>query len=91
MFARTPFGDRIPAVQRLSADPRGRLWIERAGTVWGRPGPLDVLAADGSYVGTLAGEALPVAWGPGGLAAALERDAQGRTFVSVRRLPAALR
>lgn len=89
MFANTPFGN-VPAVQRLTVDPRGRLWIERAGPVWGRPGPVDVVGADGAYLGTLA-EALPAAWGPGGLVASLERDAARRTFVSVRRLPASLR
>jgi hypothetical protein len=90
MFANTPFGN-VPAVQRITVDPRGRMWIERAGPVWGRPGPVDVVGADGAYLGTIA-EPLPVAWGPNGLAASLERDAEGRTTtVSVRRLPASLR
>jgi hypothetical protein len=83
-----PFAPVMPVIQRVAADPAGRLWIQRAGPVWGEDGPIDVLRADGSYLGTLAASPMPAAVSRGGLAAYLA-PATGR--VEVRRLPSALR
>lgn len=56
-----------------------------------RRGPIDVLTADGRYLGTLADARMPAAFGPGGLAAYVESDAQDVPTVVVRRLPEGLR
>ena len=60
---------------------------------WRTPGPIDVVTADGRYVGTFATEAtaLPDAFGPDGMAAFIELDEFDVASVVVRRLPAAVR
>jgi hypothetical protein len=80
-----PFATTLPTIQRLVADPAGRLWIQRTGAVWGADGPIDVVRADGTYVGTLPAGPLPAAFSRGGLAAYIDG-----ARVRVQRLPAAL-
>jgi len=60
---------------------------------WHTPGPIDVVTADGRYVGTFATEAtaLPDAFGPDGMAAFIELDEFDVASVVVRRLPAGVR
>ena len=60
---------------------------------WRSPGPIDVVTADGRYVGTLTTEstAMPDAFGPDGMAAFIELDELDIASVVVRRLPAAVR
>ena len=60
---------------------------------WSTPGPIDVVTADGRYVGTFAAEAtaLPDAFGPDGMAAFIELDELDVASVVVRRLPGAVR
>lgn len=60
---------------------------------WSTPGPIDVVTADGRYVGTFATEAtaLPDAFGPDGMAAFIELDEFDVASVVVRRLPSAVR
>ncbi len=56
-----------------------------------RPGPIDVLTADGRYLGTLAEARMPAAFGPGGLAAYVEWNDLDVPTVVVRRLPEGIR
>ena len=56
-----------------------------------RPAPIDILTPDGAYVGTLANAAMPVAFGPDGLAAWLEINELDVPVVVVRRLPEGVR
>jgi hypothetical protein len=51
----------VPAVQWLTVDPAGRLWVSRSadGT---EPSQVDVLSRDGRYEGTLEEAVLPVAF-----------------------------
>ncbi len=60
---------------------------------WRTPGPIDVVTADGRYVGSFATEAtaLPDAFGPDGMAAFIELDEFDVASVVVRRLPVAVR
>jgi hypothetical protein len=90
-FAEPEFSALLPVVQRLTVDRKGRLWIERAPPVWGQPGPVDVVTADGTYLGTLRGEPVPRAFSSGGLTAAVLPGPSGEPRVVVRRLPEALR
>lgn len=81
------FADVIPAVQNLRVDGAGRIWVERTGEVWGEPGPIDVIAPDGRYLGTVAGQKLPAAFSASGRAAYVEKDDLGVERVVVRQLP----
>jgi hypothetical protein len=64
-----------PAIGRIRYDPQGRLWVERGHHRGGRA-PIDVFAADGSYVGTLpAVTPFPAAFLSGDRLAAIETDA----------------
>jgi hypothetical protein len=82
------FAEEIPVITDLSADWDGHLWVERAGPRVGDEGPIDVLAGDGRYFGTLAPGTFraPDAFGPGGLAAWIETDELGIPRVAVKRL-----
>lgn len=81
------FWHEIPVVTRLAADAEGRLWVERSAGI-GEDGPIDLLSADGDYLGTLPAGGLrtPMAFGPGGLAAWVELDDLEVPFVRVGRL-----
>lgn len=82
------FGEEIPVLVGLAVDWSGRIWVERAGDRVGEEGPIDLLTPQGSYLGSLApGElSLPDAFGPGGLAAWVERDEWDVPVVVVKRI-----
>ncbi len=84
------FLETVPVLQRMSVDPKGRLWIERTGREYGADGPIDIIAPTGQYVGTINGK-MPDAISPSGRAAYIERDDMDIEKVVVRRLPAAWR
>lgn len=87
------FYPELPVVTGLSAGWTGKLWVSRRGESPVGPGPIDVLAPEGRYLGTLAadGPGVPDAFGPDGLVAYVELDEFEVVHVAVRRLPAALR
>lgn len=87
------FYPEIPSIDGLGAAPTGTLWIRRDSDERPAPGPVDLVGADGSYLGTLAAGALsiPSAFGPDGLVAFIERDDFDVPSVRVSRLPAAIR
>lgn len=81
------FAGVVPAARRLATDPAGRIWVERYAADYATPGPVDLLTADGRYLGTLAGIPLPEAVSATGLAAWVERDELDVERIVVRRLP----
>ena len=81
------FAETIPAIQNLRVDGAGRIWVERTGEVWGDPGPIDVVSADGRYLGTVTGQKLPAAFSASGRAAWVEKDDLGVERVVVKQLP----
>jgi hypothetical protein len=81
------FAETIPAIQNLRVDGAGRIWVERTGEEWGEPGPIDVVAPDGRYLGTVTGQKLPAAFSASGRAAYVEKDDMGVERVVVRQLP----
>lgn len=87
MVANMEFEDVIPAIQDIRTDAAGRIWVERTGEVWGDPGPIDVVTADGRYLGTVTGQRLPDAFSPSGRAAYIQEDDDGVQRVVVRQLP----
>lgn len=89
MLADMTFAEYIPVLAGMYVDPRGRLWVQRSGREVGQDGPIDLINANGSYVGTVSGQRLPVAVSPSGRAAYVERDEETDVEkVVVRKLPA---
>ena len=88
-----PFYPEIPVLQELVTSWDGRIWVMRAGEELRGDGPIDVLTAEGDYIGTWpTGEiAMPDAFGPDGLAAFVELDDYDVASVVVRRLPETVR
>ena len=66
----------------------GRIWVMRQGDELLEDGPIDVLTADGEYLGTysMGATKMPDAFGPDGLIAFVELDEFDVAKVVVRRL-----
>ena len=68
------FAELVPAIRTLRVGPDGRIWVSRGGPR-SEPTPTDVLAADGSYIGTLPADVpFPIGFLPDGQLLATERD-----------------
>ncbi|HEY0037441.1 MAG TPA: 6-bladed beta-propeller [Longimicrobium sp.] len=87
MLGEMRFADTIPALKGLRVAPSGKLWVERTPAFGVEDGPVDLLTAEGQYLGTINGLGLPAAISRGGLAAFTEVDDLGVDRVVVRRLP----
>ncbi len=64
----------VPTIRELLVEPDGTIWVERD---WTAPGehPIDIIAPDGSYVGTLPSDVeYPVAFTSAGHAVVIETD-----------------
>lgn len=88
------FYSDVPVVAAIRVTWEGNLWVERSMEPGeSEPGPIDVLAPDGRYIGTFAAGrlAMPDAFGPDGLAAFLGTDEFGVPVITVRRLPQKVR
>ncbi len=87
------FYHEIPVLQSLFTTWEGRIWVMRQGEELIGDGPIDVVTADGDYVGTYPTGAteMPDAFGPNGLAAFIELDDLDVASVVVRKLPAGVR
>ncbi|HEY8468942.1 MAG TPA: 6-bladed beta-propeller [Longimicrobiales bacterium] len=90
-LASMEFAETIPVIFGLRTDPLGRIWVQRTDTREYGPGPIDLFAADGRYIGTLKDGVLPDAVSPSGRAAYIERDELDVQRVVVKRLPAGWR
>jgi len=86
------FYSEFPVVGGLKTTWDGTIWVRRNGALPGEDGPIDVLSAEGRYVGTLPGApAMPGAFGPDGLVAFAEEDEFDVPVVVVRQLPPGVR
>jgi hypothetical protein len=73
--ANMTFAETMPVIQGIAVDREDRLWVRRAGDREYDRGPIDLVTADGRYLGTLpAGTRIPRAFGPDGLVAYIETD-----------------
>ena len=83
------FFEEVPVVRGLGTSWGGRIWVQRRGDQPHENGPIDILTADGSYLGSFRTGAtrIPDAFGPEGLAAFIERDGFDVQTVVVKRLP----
>ena len=88
-----PYYHEIPVLHGLSTTWEGRIWVQRRGEHPESGGPIDVVTADGEYVGTYSTDAtaMPDAFGPDGLAAFIELGEFDVASVVVRRLPVEVR
>lgn len=83
------FFEEVPVIRRVRASWNGIIWVRRRGEEPVSNGPVDLLAPDGRYIGSYpaGATAVPHAFGPGGLAAFVERGELDVQTVVVRRLP----
>lgn len=86
------FFPELSVIHALSVTWEGRIWVQRRGDDPHSGGAIDVLTADGDYIGTLQAGAtgIPDAFGPDGLAAFIEFDELDVATVVVRKLSAAV-
>ena len=85
MMAQLEFADVIPVLANMAVDGAGRLWIQRTGRRVTEEGPVDVVTADGEYMGTVEGITLPDAFGADGRVVFVESDEVGVPMVVVKR------
>ena len=83
------FYPELPVLMALETSWGGRIWAQRRGASPMEPGAIDVVTADGRYVGTfpLGSTEMPSSFGPDGLAAFVETDDFEVPIVVVRRIP----
>lgn len=91
------FFPEVPVIAALRATWDGALWVQRSTEPGSdEPGPIDIIAPDGRYLGTLeTGTAalpdMPDAFGPDGLVAFIDTDEFDVPVITVWRLPPAIR
>ena len=87
-FGLESFYPVMPVIRRVRTTWDGRIWVMRRGDEFFEDGPVDVLTADGDYIGTYPADAtkMPNAFGPDGLAASIELDELDVATVVVRRV-----
>ena len=70
------YAEEIPVLAGMKVDPwSGTIWVRRTGDEIGETGPIDLLDASGTYLGTLSADMpMPAAFGPDGLVAIVETD-----------------
>jgi hypothetical protein len=88
MMRNATWRDVIPVLRRVSTDPQSRIWVARTPVDFGSLGPVDLVRADGAYIGTLSNASLPAAVSKTGRAAFVEFDDLGVEHVAVKQLPA---
>jgi hypothetical protein len=87
-----PFAEFMSVVTEIRTDPQGRIWVQRRNRDGTSAGPIDLVMADGRYIGTLPAQPLPGAVSRSGLAAWVTTDDDlGVERVEVRRLPGSWR
>ncbi len=81
------FYTEMPVVLALRTDWEGTVWVRRRGEAGAGDDPIDVITADGRYLGTFppGSTALPDAFGPDGLVAFVETDDLDVPYVVVKR------
>ena len=82
------YSPEIPVVRGLQTNWDGHIWVMRYGEEPLGDGPVDVLTAEGRYLGSYPPgvTALPTAFGPDGLVAFIERDELDVETVVVKRV-----
>ena len=83
------FFTEIPVIRGLAVTWDGGVWVMRRGEVPVSDGPIDLLTADGRYLGSYRPGAteIPDAFGPDGLVAFIEKDELDVETVVVKRVP----
>ena len=81
------FYPEMPVVLALRTDWEGTVWVRRRGEEGAGGDPIDLITAEGRYLGTLprGSTVLPEAFGPNGLVAFVETDDLDVPYVVVKR------
>ncbi len=81
------FYPEMPVVLALRTDWEGTVWVRRRGEEGAGGDPIDLITAEGRYLGTFSpgSTALPEAFGPDGLIAFVETDDLDVSYVVVKR------
>lgn len=84
------FAEEVPVVGGLGTTWDSQIWVLRYGEDPSADGPIDVLTADGRYLGSYPAEltSLPTAFGPDGLVAYVQTSDLGVQTVTVKRVGA---
>ncbi|MCY3603780.1 MAG: 6-bladed beta-propeller [Chloroflexi bacterium] len=87
------FFEEIPVVLSLTTSWEGTIWVQHSDGERTEGSRIDLITPEGGYLGTLApgSTAMPSAFGPDGLAAFVETDDFGVSYVVVKRLPDGVR
>ena len=87
------FFHEVPVVLSLKTSWEGTIWVRHRGDEGAEGTRIDLISAGGRYLGTFApgSTAMPSAFGPNGLAAFVETDDLGVSYVAVKRLPDGMR
>ena len=82
------FFPEVPVIRGLATTWEGHIWVLRRGEAPTGDGPIDVLAADGRYLGSHRAGAtrIPAAFGPDGLVAFIETNELDVQTVTVKRI-----
>jgi hypothetical protein len=82
------FAAEMPVLAGMAVDWAGQIWVERTGGRVGEDGPIDLIDAEGRYVGSIDPDSfrMPNAFGPDGLAAFIDTDEMDVPRVEVRRI-----
>jgi hypothetical protein len=81
------FAETLPVIQEFGVDPAGRMWVRRGRRPDGNGGRIDLITADGTYLGTFQGRRVPQAYSRSGLVAYMEEGENEVQRVVVRRVP----
>ena len=86
------FYEELPVLMGVETSWTGKIWAQRRGDQPTDLGPIDVLTAEGQYMGTFETGVteIPDSFGPDGLAAYIETDEFDVPTIVVRRLPPVL-
>lgn len=86
-----PFAEFMSVITSVRTDPQGRVWVQRRHADATEQGPIDLITANGRYIGTLPAQQAPNAVSASDRAAYIVTDELGVERVSVRRLPSSWR
>ena len=86
MIQNLEFAEVVPVLAGIAVDPAGRIWVLRNGPRVGAPGTVDVVTADGDYLGSFESDVLPTAFARDGRAAFVRTGEYGVQTIEVVRV-----
>lgn len=81
----SPIARELQLIRALGIDWNDNIWVQRVASTVSEPGPIDIIQRSGRYLGTLPSARFPDAFGPNGLVAFVETDADDAILIRVER------